>query len=198
MQLIGVTGGIGSGKSFVCRQLEHLGYPCYYADDRAKELMVQDADLRHGLLALFGPEAYLTGGELNRAYLGEQIFQHPELRSQMNALVHPAVARDTLAWVEAHRAASKRPFLLREAAILFESGSAASCDGVVTVYAPLQVRLERVMRRDKREEAEVRKRMAAQWPEQEKILAADFVVYNDGTHTLIPQLAALIRWATSL
>lgn len=197
MKVIGVTGGIGSGKSFFCRQLEALNYPCYYADDRAKALMVEDQALRSGIQSAFGEEAYHADGALNRAYLGQQIFQNPSLRETLNALVHPAVFRDTEHWVNAQRV-DGHALAFREAAILFESGSAASCDAVVTVYAPLSLRMERVVARDGRPAADVRKRMAAQWPEQRKMLAANYVIFNDGQHLLLPQVASCLAWAKTL
>ncbi|MDX2064050.1 MAG: dephospho-CoA kinase [Bacteroidia bacterium] len=198
MHVIGITGGIGSGKSYVCRLFEGLGYAVYYADDRAKALMTESPEVRSGVIGLFGPAAYLPDGSLNRPLIAERVFGTPALREALNAVVHPAVAADGQAWVTAQRAAGQKAFVLREAAILFESGEYRGCDAVITVYAPEAVRLGRVLKRDGSTEAAVRQRMAAQWPEAQKLLHADFAIYNDGTHQLLPQLAACLRWAHSL
>lgn len=192
-----MTGGIGSGKSYVCRLLEQLGYPCYYADDRAKILMVENPELKAEISALLGADAYLATGALNRAHVANRIFAEPSLRAELTARVHPVVAADTRRWIDERKAAG-HALAFREAAILFESGADRGCQGVVVVYAPLPVRLERAMKRDARTEPEIRQRMAAQWPEQQKMLAAGYVVYNDSIHPLLPQLGGLLAWAKKL
>jgi dephospho-CoA kinase len=198
MKLVGVTGGIGSGKSYVCRLLEAQGYPCYYADDRAKLLMVADPVLREGLTKLFGEQTYKADGSLNRAYLAKQIFGDAAKLAQMNALVHPAVGQDSRRWLKEESVANGKAFALREAAILFESGAYKDCDLVVTVYAPEATRLARVLERgDKTAPEAVLARMAKQLPEQQKMLAADFVVCNDGVHALSPQIEQLIALASA-
>lgn len=196
MKLVGITGGIGSGKSYVCKLLEQKGYPCYYADDRAKALMQEDDELRIGLLQLFGSETYALDGTLNRSYLSSQIFGDAAKLAKMNALVHPAVGKDSRRWLKEVAPASGKPFALREAAILFESGAYRDCDLVVTVYAPLGLRLARVAERDGATQEAILQRMAKQMPEQQKVLASDFVVYNDGVHEIAPQVEALIAFAT--
>jgi dephospho-CoA kinase len=197
MKLVGVTGGIGSGKSYVCRLLEAQGYPCYYADDRAKALMGTDPVLRAGLTKLFGEQTYTADGSLDRAYLAKQIFGDAAKLAQMNALVHPAVGQDSRRWLKEESVANGKAFALREAAILFESGAYKDCDLVVTVYAPEATRLARVLERDKTTSEAVLARMAKQLPEQQKMLAADFVVYNDGVHALAPQIEQLIALASA-
>lgn len=180
----GITGGIGSGKTIVCKIFEFLGTPVYYADDEAKRLMHQNTKLRSEIQALFGNDAYLPDGTLNKAYLARLIFSDAGRREELNALVHPAVAADVEAWFNRQNT----PYALEEAALLFESGSYQKLDFLITVYAPVELRLSRVMQRDKTSRKEVEKRMKAQWPDQEKIKKADFVVRNDGKNALIPQI----------
>lgn len=194
MKRIGITGGIGSGKSYVCRLLAEQGYRIYEADARAKALMVTDPELMTGIRALFGPEAYLPDGALNRALIGQQVFGDPARLQALNALVHPATARDFQAWVAGTPADYPYSLLFKEAAILYESGADRDADGVITVYAPVALRLSRAMARDGVEAAAVRDRMARQWPERARLARADFVIYNDGTHALEPQVAAALDY----
>jgi dephospho-CoA kinase len=185
---VGITGGIGSGKTTVCRIFESLGIPVYYADDWAKWLTVNDPDVRAGILDLFGPEAYLPDGAYNRAYVAGIVFKNPEKLQALNALVHPAVGRHNRAWQEVQKDV---PYTLKEAALLVESGSYRHLDALIVVTAPEVLRMRRVVQRDGLDEAAVRARMARQLPEEDKIKLADFVVVNDGTRLLIPQVAAI-------
>ena len=187
---IGITGGIGSGKSSVCRIFEVLGIPVYYADDRAKWLMNHDRNLKSGIIGLFGEQAYLQNGDLNRKYIGSIAFTDPGKLADLNALVHPAVLRDGFDWQEAQTGV---PYTLKEAALLFESGSYKFLDKVITVYAPLELRLERVMTRDGVDRKTVMDRVTKQMPEEEKLELADYVVYNDGTRSIIGQVMELHR-----
>ena len=182
---IGITGGIGSGKTTVCRIFEALGIPVYYADSRAKWLMVNDTDLVNSIIDLFGKQAYLDDGGLNRAYIAQLVFNDQSLLSQLNALVHPAVAHDTLRWNEEQ---IDVPYTLKEAALLFESGSHLRLDKVIAVSAPEKLRINRVMQRDQISEAQVRSRMDKQMPEAEKIAMADYIIYNDGEQSLVSQV----------
>ncbi len=143
---IGITGGIGSGKTTVCKIFETLGIPVYYADDRAKELMVTNPDLVAGIKKLFGEEAYHSDGSLNRAHIAALAFGDAAMLAQLNALVHPAVHQDGYEWAESQTDA---PYTLREAALVFESGGHKKLDKVITVFAPKEMRIERVMARDK-------------------------------------------------
>lgn len=182
---VGITGGIGSGKTTVCRIFATLGIPIYYADDRAKWLMANDPDLRHELTQLFGAMAYLPNGSLHRSYIAGIVFHRPDRLQALNQLVHPAVGRDSLAWEAEH---DDVPYTLREAALLYESGSYRQLDKIITVTAPEALRIQRVMARDGVDEAAVRARMDRQWPEAEKVQRADFVIHNDGRESLIPQV----------
>ena len=182
---VGITGGIGSGKTTVCKVFEALGIPVYYADWHARQLMVNAPRLVAGVKELFGPDAYLEDGALNRPYIAEKVFNNDKKLQQLNHLVHPAVAEDAGRW---HSAQENVPYTLKEAALLFESGNYKQLDKVITVFAPEDLRIQRVMDRDQVSSTEVRARMAKQMPEEEKLKRADFVVYNDGTHSLIRQV----------
>ncbi|PSR10001.1 MAG: dephospho-CoA kinase [Bacteroidetes bacterium] len=182
---IGITGGIGSGKTTVCRLFEVLGIPVYYADDRAKWLMNHDDQLKQQIVAAFGPGTYNEQGELNRPYLAGIVFQDAAQLAVLNGIVHPAVARDTLVWETAHQTS---PYTLREAALLYETGSYRLLDKVIVVTAPLALRIARVMARDGIAAAEVKARIDQQWPEDQKVERADYVICNDQQHSLIHQV----------
>ncbi len=188
---VGITGGIGSGKTTVCRLFEVLGIPVYYADERAKQLMVEDEALVRQIRDSFGDKAYTEEGQLNRAYLADIVFSNPEKLQQLNALVHPAVGRDSRRW---HEEQTDAPYTLREAALIFESGSFRQLDKVITVTAPKELRIERVMRRDQVDREAVTARMENQLPEEEKVKRADYVIYNDGRRSLIHQVWAIHQW----
>jgi dephospho-CoA kinase len=186
MKIVGLTGGIGSGKSTVADFFSLLQIPVYKADNAAKTLMDSDLELVMAIQKLLGPESY-ANGQLNRPFIASKIFSNPDLLTQMNALVHPAVKNDFMAWVNAQ----KSPYVIREAAILFESGSYHDCDFIITVFAPENIRLSRVVKRDKTELEEVRKRMANQWPDEKKMERSQAVIYNDDHRLLIPQILEL-------
>ncbi|MCO6478619.1 MAG: dephospho-CoA kinase [Phaeodactylibacter sp.] len=190
MLKVGITGGIGSGKTTACKVFETLGIPVYYADSQAKQLMVSDPRLVAGIKALFGPESYLRDGALNRPFIAQQVFSNDEKLKQLNALVHPAVAEDAERW---HHAQENVPYTLKEAALLFESGSYKQLDKLITVSAPEKLRIQRVMERDGVSAEEVRARMKKQMPEEEKVKRSDFVIYNDGAHFLIRQVLDIHR-----
>ncbi len=185
---IGITGGIGSGKTTVCQIFETLGIPVYYADERAKWLMVNDSTLVEGIKNLFGGAAYTENGELNRAYISQIVFSDSQKLQQLNALVHPAVLRDGEAW---HAAQKEVPYTLKEAALIYESGSYKELNKVIVVTAPIEVRIKRVMQRDGVTQDAVEARLQQQMPEEEKIERADFIVNNDGNWTLVPQVLAI-------
>ena len=188
MLKVGLTGGIGSGKSVVARIFETLGIPVYYADDRAKQLMVEDSVLVAGIKAIFGEEAYLEDGSLNRVHISQRAFSDPGLLKKLEGLVHPAVFEDGNRWRQAQQ---KVAYTLKEAALLFESGSYKTFDKLITVTAPLELRIERVMRRDGVTREAVEARIRQQMPEEEKVRLADFVIVNDGAHGLIGQVWAI-------
>lgn len=187
MKIIGITGGIGSGKTTTCEIFEALGVPVYYADLRAKELMTSNENLKNKIIQAFGARAY-TGGHLDRAYLAKQVFESKEKLSIINGLVHPAVANDFEEWLEERK---QEKYVLKEAAILFESGAYQDVDITVLVVAPEDLRLERVMERDGSTKEEVLKRMNNQWTQERKVKLADHIINNDGTKLLIPQVLEL-------
>jgi dephospho-CoA kinase len=181
---IGITGGIGSGKTTVCRLFELLGIPVYYADDRAKWLMAHDPVLRAQLIDAFGTQTFDAAGQLNRTYLSDVAFRDPARLAVLNSIVHPAVRRDGLAWEAAQTGV---PYTLREAALLYESGSYTTLDRVIVVTAPETLRIQRVVARDGLTAAQVQARMDKQWPEAAKVRRAHHVIVNDGQHSLIRQ-----------
>lgn len=189
MKKIGLTGGIGSGKSTVARIFEVMGIPVYYADDRAKQLMVEDPELKAGIIALFGAEAY-SQNELNRAHIAHLAFSDPTLLKKLEALVHPAVLADGERW---HNGQQGVPYTIKEAALLFESGSYKALDRIIVVTAPLELRIERVMKRDQISRDSVEARIARQMLEEEKIKLADFIIVNDGSRSLIRQVGEIHR-----
>lgn len=185
MKRVGITGGIGSGKSTVCKIFEQLGIPVYYADQQAKWLMVHDEPLRASVVALLGTEAYLPQGQLNSEWIAGRVFHQPALLQQLNALVHPAVAMHSEQW---HLGQSSVPYTLYEAALLYESGGYKKMDSMITVTAPLSLRIERVMKRDQCSREAVETRIARQLPEEDKVAMADFVIVNDGEQPLVFQV----------
>lgn len=191
MLRIGITGGIGSGKSTASRLFQALGVPVYDADTRARWLMENDASLRQQLCAAFGPDTYDAAGRLNRPLLAGTVFREPALLARLNALVHPHVGTDFERWATIQQQ-SGHAYVLKEAALLFEAGSYKQLDRIVTVYAPLAVREARVLRRDPhRSLADVQAIMAKQLGEEEKMQRANHVLINDDVQPLLPQVLAL-------
>ncbi|MCE2997711.1 MAG: dephospho-CoA kinase [Cyclobacteriaceae bacterium] len=186
---VGVTGGIGSGKSLVCKVFSKLGVPVYDADSRAKAIMTTDGILVSQIKAEFGDLAYNTDGSLNRSYLSERIFQHPHLREKLNGLVHPRVAIDTEQWVNQQ---TGHEYVIREAALMFESGSYKKLDASILVAAPEALRMKRVRQRDpQRTDEAISKIMEAQIPEEEMRKRANFIIENDETQLILPQIMKL-------
>jgi len=184
MYQVGLTGGIGSGKTLVCSVLEKLGVPVYYADVEAIRLMNGDQDVLKQIVELFGRETY-RGGSLDRAFLAQRVFGYPEMLAKLNAIVHPAVRNDYSLWVGRQH---DTPYVVEEAAILFESGANRFFDRSVLVYAPEVLRISRVMQRDGVEEKGVRRRMMHQMDEKEMKELADDIIINDGKEMLLPQI----------
>lgn len=190
MLKIGITGGIGSGKTTACRFFEDLGVPVYYADDRAKWLMQHHPHIRQALIERFGAAAYLPDGSLNRPHLAQIIFSQPEEKAFLDGLVHPIVAQDAAAWQE-EQAAKGQAYTLKEAALLFEAGSYRQLDKIIVVSAPLELRIERSMARDNSSEEAIRQRIANQMPQEEKEAKADFILHNLHLEDLKAQVQAL-------
>jgi dephospho-CoA kinase len=188
MKVIGLTGGIGSGKSIVARVMETLGVPVFDADRAALALYDEDEALLTEVKERFGDSVIQPGGQLNRQALASIVFNDVEALKQLNAMVHPRVAKKFDAWKKMQKASA----VIREAAILFESGSASDCEVVIVVTAPEDLRVARVQKRNGWSEAEVRARMKRQWSEEQLIERADAVIVNDDKHLVLPQLAHVI------
>jgi dephospho-CoA kinase len=188
MLKIGITGGIGSGKTTVCRIFEVLGIPVFYADDAAKSIMHTDDLLREQIIEGFGKESYSAAGELNRQYISSVVFNNDDELKKLNALVHPAVFRAFDIWVAQQENA---PYVIKEAALLFESDSYKMCDRSVLVKSPEGIRIKRIMARDGATEENVRLRMNKQFTDEQKEKLADHILLNDEQTLLIPQVIAL-------
>lgn len=186
---VGITGGIGSGKSVVCRIFGILGIPVFDADTEAKRLMVTDDGLVEAIQEAFGSEAYHRDGSLNRGYLAAKVFGDAAQLNRLNALVHPVVIQAGETWAISQKA----PYTIKEAALMFESGSFKLNRYNILVTAPEEVRIARVMERDNITAEQVRARMARQWTDDAKMKLADFVIVNDGVRAIIPQVLALDR-----
>ena len=186
---IAVTGGIGSGKSYISHLLEDMHIPVYNADNEAKRLTVSDAGIRGELIALLGEEVY-KDGLLNKPLLASYLFSDPAHVLQINSIIHPRVRKDFTVWVERQE---KCVIVGMESAILYEAGFQDTVDAVIMVYAPVELRIQRAMYRDGASEEQVRARIAAQMDDEEERRRADFTVVNDGVQLLIPQLNRIVE-----
>jgi len=183
---VGLTGGIGSGKSTIAQIFEVLGIPVYYADISAKKLMNENADLRSSITNIFGEQAY-TNNILDRKYISSIVFSDPAKLQQLNALVHPATKKDGEAWMQEQTS----PYAIHEAALIFEAKVSDRLDLVIGVSSPIELRIKRAMGRDKVSREEVLKRMEQQLDEKVKMSKCDFVLINDEQQLLIPQVLTL-------
>lgn len=170
---VGLTGGIGSGKSTVASFFREMGIPVYNSDVRAKELMISDVELRNGIIGLLGDEAYKKGG-LDRKWIASRVFSDPQLLEALNTLVHPVVRKDFEKW----SAEQQAPYVVQEAAILMENGGYRHLDQTILVTAPETIRINRVVNRDQVSTAQVRERLRNQWDDSRKIPLADFIIEN--------------------
>lgn len=174
-KIIGLTGGIGSGKTTVAKFIQEMGFPVYFSDDRAKDIVNDDEVLKNNIKELLGEEAYDENGFYNRKYVSEIVFNNDETRLQLNALIHPAVKIDFENWV----ASQKTEFVFKETALLFELNLNESCYKSVLVTADDNIRIKRVMDRDQKTYREIEAVIDKQMPEKDKIKRADFVIYNN-------------------
>ena len=186
MLRIGITGGIGSGKSTVSKIFEVLGIPVYYADDASKRLMNEDEELKEKLRSTFGDKTYVDG-QLDRAYVAAVVFNDPGKLVLLNSIMHPATIKDAEKWM-LHQTT---PYAIKEAALIFESGSQEYLDKVIGVYAPVAVRIHRVMQRDNVTREEVLSRMNKQIDEDMKMRLCDYIITNNEQELLIPQVIEL-------
>jgi dephospho-CoA kinase len=183
---IGLTGGIGSGKSTVAQIFEVIGIPVYYADAASKRLMNEDDELKNNIKNAFGEESY-TNDLLNRKYLSDFVFNDPERTKLLNSIVHPATIKDAAAWMQMQ----STPYGIKEAALIFESGSNKDLDYVIGVKSPAELRIKRAMVRDNISAAQVQARIDRQMDEEEKMRLCDYVIVNDEHQMLIPQILTL-------
>ncbi|MCS6903924.1 MAG: dephospho-CoA kinase [Bacteroidia bacterium] len=188
---IGITGGIGSGKTTITYLLEQKGYLVYFADARAKWLMQNDSTLVKQLKDLLGADIYTTTGELNKQLVARRVFENSTLLQKMNAIVHPAVKLDFFSWVQQNQ---KEKFLFKEAAILLEAQTQDQIDFSVLVYAPKKIRMQRVTNRDNVDFIHVLHRMNQQWPERLKYNYVDYIIFNDNIHSLEKQVVELLNF----
>lgn len=186
---LGITGGIGSGKSYVTRFLQQKGIPVYYTDDEARRLMVENPSIRSGLINLLGEQVYIGDGILNKKLLAEYLFSDSSHVMAINNIVHPVVRNDFSRWASRQ----SQPIIAMECAILYEANFDLLVDKVLAVYAPEGVRITRVMSRDGIPEKQVRERMQAQWSDEERCRRADFTLCNDGRVDVEIELAHILH-----
>ena len=188
MRQIGITGGIGSGKSTICKLFRLLDVPVYEADAEARILQDENDEIRKGLIELIGPSVYLQNGHLDRKHLASLIFSDKSLLEKVNQLIHPVVRAHYQHWLTIN---SHAPYILYEAAILFESGFYREMDEIILVTAPEAMRIERVVSRDKLTRDEVKNRIRNQWPEEKKRNLANHIIENDNASLVIPRVVEL-------
>lgn len=181
---VGITGGIGSGKSTVCQFFKTLGIPVFEADVEAKKLINTSDSIRNQLIVEFGSDIYLPNQTIDRKKLADLIFNSPTLLERVNKIIHPEVRNYFFRWCEVQRS----PYVVHEAAIMFESGFYQLMDFTVLVTAPEELRIQRVMKRENCSEESVRARIARQWSDEEKMKLANFVINNDNKYLIVPQL----------
>ena len=184
MLKVGITGGIGSGKSTVCRVFSVLGIPVFESDKIARELMNTDTEIKQQLVDLFGTAVYLPDHTINRKYLAGIVFNNPSLLAQLNTIVHPVVRKTFFDWCEKQQT----PYIIHEAAILFESGFYKMMDKTITVITSEHERIQRVMKRDGITLEMVNERIKNQWNDQQRKELADFVIGNNDDELVIPQV----------
>lgn len=193
MLSVGLTGGIGSGKSTVARIFGLLGIPVFDADTASKRLMNEDKVLKDQLINAFGEKVYING-QLDRQYLSGIVFSNPEKLTLLNSIVHPATIQQAKEWISKQ----KGPYIIKEAALIFESGSQKDLDYVIGVYAPVDLRIQRTMARDNISFEKVQARMNAQMDEKKKMALCDFIIKNDEIQLILPQILSLHDTLTNL
>lgn len=187
-KIIGLTGGIGSGKTTVANYFKELGFPVYIADEEAKKISETSA-IKSTIQAVFGLEA-TTGSNLDRKKLAAIVFNNPEKLNQLNAIIHPAVQVHFNNWFSKH---SNAPFVIKEAAILFESGNDKMCDSIITVTAPIDSRISRVMLRDATSKEDVLNRMNNQWTDKKRIEKSTYIIENTDSSKVKSQVDEIIK-----
>lgn len=186
MTIIGLTGGIGSGKTTVAKAFNAYGIPIYISDEEAKKLMVESQEIKTLLTQLFGPDTYMNG-ELNRPFIADKIFNNDTLLQQMNAIIHPRVAQHFIDWVSKQDA----PYVIKESAILFESKANINCDFIITVTLDKATRIERLLKRDETTIEKIEAIMKKQWPDDKRMALSDYVIENDTLEHMQLQVAKI-------
>ncbi|GAB4260615.1 MAG: dephospho-CoA kinase [Vicingaceae bacterium] len=189
MKVYGLTGGIGAGKSTVSKIFNLLNVPVFNADETAKAIVNSNTEVKNEIIKTFGKEAFKKN-VYNTAFIAGKVFSNPQLLSVLNQIIHPKVAEAFESWKKENR---EQKILLKEAAILIETGGYKSLDGVIMVTAPKELRIKRVIQRSKLSENEILERMNKQLPDEEKLNHADFVIYNDEKQLLIPQVLKIYK-----
>ncbi len=187
-KIIGLTGGIGSGKTTIANYFKSFGIPVYIADDEARKIM-QSVEIISAIKNVFGDEVF-ENEKLNREELAKIVFNNPEKLEKLNNIVHPAVKKHFEQWLLQHTAA---PYVIYEAAILFESGSYKNCDLIITVTAPIESRIKRVVERDKTTRELVLKRINAQWTDEQRISKSDFIIENTSMETTKSEVVKILK-----
>lgn len=190
---LGITGGIGSGKTTVCKQFAQLGIPIYNADERAKYLVNHHTDLQKEIILHFGEDSFING-EYNKAYISNIVFKDSQKLKILNHIIHPYVFNDWESFCLTHQAS---PYVIKEAAIMLETESKNTVDRIVLVYSPMELRIKRVMARDGVEESLVLNRIKQQMPDEEKMKLVDYIIYNDYEHSLENQVLSLHQLLTN-
>jgi dephospho-CoA kinase len=189
MLVLGITGGMGSGKTTVCNVLELMGIPVFYADAQARQIVDNDEDVRNSIKNIFGTDVYINQ-KLNRKVVADKVFKNKQLLNSLNAIVHPAVANRFLQWSVKY---NNLPIVAKEAAILFESGAYKSVHKSILVLAPVELRISRVMKRDGLTRQQVSERLNNQWTDEQKMALADFLVHCDEKQLAIPQIINILQ-----
>ncbi|HPD95347.1 MAG TPA: dephospho-CoA kinase [Tenuifilaceae bacterium] len=192
MLKVGITGGIGSGKTYICKIIEQLGYPVYNADVRAKELTNSNSNIKSAVKSLFGKDIYVNG-KLNRSAVAKLVFEDSTLLEKLNRIIHPEVQNDFETWANSN---FDNSIVFKEAAILFESGMYKLMDANILVTAPLNIRIGRVMERDGVSKNDVLKRINNQFSDEEKLKLANYTIVNDGKVLVLPQIINVINELT--
>lgn len=185
---VGITGGIGTGKSTICRILGIMGYPVFYSDTAAKEILSSDSKVRNQIIELFGSQSY-RGDKPDKEFLAQMVFNNTQNLEQLNQIVHPAVRKQLAEWSQVQNS----KFVFNEAAILFESGSYKNFSKTILVTSPTELRIQRLLKRDKTSVEQIKARMANQWSDDQKIPLADFIVVNDEKVLIIPQVLEILK-----
>jgi dephospho-CoA kinase len=195
---VGITGGIGVGKTTVCKVFELLGVPIYYSDDAAK-IVLETQDVKTKIVEAFGSDVLASDGALDKKKLAAIVFNDKTKLAILNSIVHPAVETHFKQWMSSH---TNAPYIIKEAAILFESGASLAMNKIITVTAPLELKIQRAMMRDKSSREQIEERIKNQLSDDEKINRSDFVIYNDNQQLVIPQVIntheAILKLVTSV